>query len=461
MLLICVLAVGCRIDTDRDLFETALTQAKQADKLTDALALTGGTTHPGGIPDADGGPTLESIRGSVGLLANTEFVFALTGREDEAEAISVVFGITYASRHVEVPLEPGPAPGVYRLSGTIGEVPKGTWTASVAFVDGDGRVGAPLVLRLDVTGKQAAISESLTLAPHAGATRAIAFGSGAATGTLVTGGHDNQLFLWDLAVGRRIRRFAGHVDWILDAALTSDGATLISASMDHYVRVWDIASGATVLTIGDALDAVTSVAIAPDDSMFAAGSWDGHIRIYDVNGALQKTLPLGVPVNDLTFGADGKFLVAGLGRTLVPGQMRAFDTSTWEPNCALPFDREVTAVAWDPDGGPDEPRVAAAHGRGEITIISKGCVASEPLVHPERRGDTIPSLAFAPGADRHALFAVTLTGELDVWRPDQAQLARTIVISLPAMAVAFSPDGSFVALGAESGATRVLDISDL
>jgi WD40 repeat protein len=80
--------------------------------------------------------------------------------------------------------------------------------------------------------------QTLTLIGHRGAVNTMAFSPDGAT--LLTGGDDMQMILWDTSNGQPLRRFTGHTGPILAVAFSNDGRSAISASNADGVYVWRI-----------------------------------------------------------------------------------------------------------------------------------------------------------------------------------------------------------------------------
>ncbi len=62
---------------------------------------------------------------------------------------------------------------------------------------------------------------------------------------MVSGGGDKQVFLWDVATGRVIRKFRGHdakVNAVQYNQVTGENNVVVSGSYDKSVRIWDCKS---------------------------------------------------------------------------------------------------------------------------------------------------------------------------------------------------------------------------
>ena len=129
-----------------------------------------------------------------------------------------------------------------------------------------------------------------------------------------------------------------HTAAIRALAVSPDGSLALTASEDKTARVWEVATGRLLRTIRPTVAAgkvgmLYAAAIAPDGRTAALGGWtraegDGGQQIFLVNlrtGAFLRILEVGPQVvNFLAFSPDGQRLVAHLGGTY---GLRVFRTS--------------------------------------------------------------------------------------------------------------------------------------
>lgn len=144
--------------------------------------------------------------------------------------------------------------------------------------------------------------------------------------TIVSGGVDKTLFLWDTAEQRIIRKFTGHHQAINAVSFGGvESCIVASASYDRSLRLWDSRSGERypLMILTDAKDSVTSVSIV--DTMICSGSVDGFIRTYDVRkGILRSDTYNKSPVGSVRLSCEARtILAASLDSTL-----RLYDVRT-------------------------------------------------------------------------------------------------------------------------------------
>lgn len=217
---------------------------------------------------------------------------------------------------------------------------------------------------------------------------------------------------------------------------------------------------------------IKALAISPDDSYFAVGSIDKNIRIYktDAKGAYQevqrlktKTGFLDSEIGYLSISPDGKFLAAATvdtgNKVFIYGitggptfsYLGAFKTNeAFGEIDTLPFIRSLAL-------GPDGRLAVATDERVKVLPLNKD--------GPDPDGETfllevdegeVKALAFSP--DGAYLAIATDAGWLQVYgkhESDMKKVADRNDLCTPLVSVAFSPDGKLIAGGGLEGSLNV------
>ena len=126
----------------------------------------------------------------------------------------------------------------------------------------------------------------VTFPAHAPGVAGVAFSADG--GRLLTAGRDRAVGVWDAATGKPVRSFRGHEDAVWAVAAAPTGPGLVSAGLDGTVRVWDPDGPAEWRSWAVAAEEVT--ALAPAGGRLFVGSRDGTVVAVDL--ATGKTWPV-------------------------------------------------------------------------------------------------------------------------------------------------------------------------
>ncbi len=96
-----------------------------------------------------------------------------------------------------------------------------------------------------------------------------------------------------VAVGWNVRAFdttrdaeretlRGHKGQVSSVAFTTDGRTLVTGGWDETVRLWDVPTGRETACFDLAIGKVNAIAVSPDGTRLAAGSLDGRLALFDL-----------------------------------------------------------------------------------------------------------------------------------------------------------------------------------
>ncbi|MEG4589431.1 serine/threonine-protein kinase [Microcoleus sp. MOSTC5] len=123
-----------------------------------------------------------------------------------------------------------------------------------------------------------------------------------------SGGGDNNVILWDLKTGRRMRTIPAHKAVVNAIAFSGDGKTLASGSDDKTIRLWNVSTGSRLRTLSGHAGGVNAIALSRDGKTLASGSDDKTLRLWNLGtGEVRRIITgHGGPVNAVAFSPNGQ-----------------------------------------------------------------------------------------------------------------------------------------------------------
>ncbi len=160
--------------------------------------------------------------------------------------------------------------------------------------------------------------------------------------------------VWDVATGRQLLK-ATHAgasepltpqQWILDAALSSNGQLLAYAARgDSVARVWSVDSGREILELKHD-SAVAAVSFSADGTKLGTGSYDGTARVWELpSGRELQRVPHAGGAEVVTFLPGGRFAASGMDGSVSVSELRRADRPAY-----LEVPADVRSAAFSPDG---------------------------------------------------------------------------------------------------------------
>jgi WD40 repeat protein len=270
--------------------------------------------------------------------------------------------------------------------------------------------------------------------------------------TIVSGGSDGTVRLWDTS-GKAIGQpFKGHEGGVNSVAFSPDGKTIVSGSDEGTVRLWDTSGKA----IGQPFKAhklwVSSVAFSPDGKTIVSGGGDGTVRLWDTSSGKALGQPFKAHkggVSSVAFSPDGKTIVSGgSDKTL-----RLWDTSG--KAISQPFKAHkggVSSVAFSPDG----KTIVSGSDDGTVRLWdTSGKALGQPFKGHE---GGVNSVAFSP--DGKTIVSGSDDGTVRLWDTSGQAIGQPFKGHEGWVnSVAFSPDGKTIVSGSDEGTVRLWDTS--
>ena len=186
-----------------------------------------------------------------------------------------------------------------------------------------------------------ATGTSLATLPHSRPVSSVSFSPDGTT--LVSGSGDNNVRTWAVATGELIDTFMGHTRAVSSVSFSPDGKIIASGSLDKTVRLWRADEGEAIATLQGHENGVTRLLFSPDGSILASAAMDQAVNVWDVTtGRSLATMLQTDTAASVSFSPDGRFLATSDDKTV-----ELWDTSTW----TLPRAQSVTIISGDNQEG--------------------------------------------------------------------------------------------------------------
>lgn len=269
--------------------------------------------------------------------------------------------------------------------------------------------------------------------------------------------------LWDTKTGEVLRTFEGQHRVIEEVSFSPDGNTILSASTYGIAELWNASTGQRIRNIelcdggdctvdDDELQDhighrmfISDASFSPDGSTILSASSDGTVKLWDMaTGTLVRTLgeysdnELDDGILSASFSPNGKLIM-----TITPKAITFWNVETGgrlhqETRANL----SGTIAAFNPNGSTVAISTASFPHQLKILDANTG----QTLRTFEVGQFSVGSLAFSP--DGSTLAVGNSAGAVSLWNPETGQQLRTLTQRGAFVdAIAFSPDGKNLAIG--------------
>jgi WD40 repeat protein len=269
-----------------------------------------------------------------------------------------------------------------KLASRIRSLPERTWSIAISpdgksLAAASGEPGVLGELRVYSLGENAVVSQPRVLERIGDMMLTVRFSPDGKT--LVAGGADNAIRVYDLQTWQKKLSIEQHADWVTDLAFSPDGKDLASASRDKSARVFDLATGSMESAYLGHSDAVLAVVWAADGKQLFTAGQDRAIHVWE-KAKPDKSLAK-MPVNEgdvYKLAIQGETLLACCTDHTLRGYSVKTRALAWKsPTADWPY-----ALAISPTGS----EVAVGNYDGEVEVFQTSKRALQFLAAPGKGG---------------------------------------------------------------------------
>jgi len=257
----------------------------------------------------------------------------------------------------------------------------------------------------------------------------------------LTGGE--HLYLWDLnrPTNAPPRRWLPHQMGIWTARFSPDGNTVATASSDQTLRLTDVDSLQTRVVLRGHESEVWTATFSPDGKLIATGGKDQKVMLW--SGLPRK------PSNTFPHRRVVRPFFSPDGSQLITGSPTGTNSQLWSLNHVVePMTIPGARVMGFSLDGRRFVRWAAGGKALEFQAIDSTNCIRVPLDGCDENSKGLQIQGFS--ADWKFIFAIDELGRIGVWHAESGKLRKGLVgPSPPISAGALSPDGHYLAIGAQ------------
>ena len=262
---------------------------------------------------------------------------------------------------------------------------------------------------------------------------------------LASSGVDGGIKIWSAGSWQHLGTIGGHDNSVNAIAISPDGRLLASGSSDATVRLWSFPDGELVHTLQDRKKSVIAVTFSGDGRLVAAASHGRRAPVWGCDGRLVRSILAGTQnLSSVALSPDGHFLAtAGL----------VGDISVW----SLPKGQLVATLATQAAAAGslqfiDSGRELVSLGYQQDVIMWDTVTWQRSRTYAMDRWG-VRSLVVSPD---EALLGLGMRGMLQLRSTIDMELQAELAVSTPVVsAIAFSPDGQWLAVAAADRRVRI------
>ncbi|MCS7211096.1 MAG: WD40 repeat domain-containing protein, partial [Chloroherpetonaceae bacterium] len=266
-----------------------------------------------------------------------------------------------------------------------------------------------------------------------------------------------KVIISNAATAEEIQSLSGHSmkEFVNHVAFSPDGSKLATASSDMTSKIFDVKTGKELYALEGHKQSVNRVAFSPDGTKLATASSDKTIIVWDVRTGEKLKVLKGheQSVTFVGFSPDGEFLVS----SGVDAVIHYWDTQNWKKVKTLKgHTHNVTCAAFSADS-----KLMATSSWDKTVKLWRFKEGTE-IKTLTGHANGVDSVAFNFDDKNLATTSynrVSKICEIKLWDVDSGQEIQSLVGQF--YAVAFSPDGSTMAVASGDKTVKLLSSPEL
>ncbi|OQS01486.1 WD domain-containing protein [Achlya hypogyna] len=267
--------------------------------------------------------------------------------------------------------------------------------------------------------------------------------------SIASGSYDGHTRLWS-PTGELLHEMQHHQGPVFAVRWSPSNNLLLSASYDSTVALWDVAASRKVAQIRVHDDAAILDACWKDNQTFATCSSDTTIRLTSVGEAAPSMILRGHAdeINSIKWNPSATLLASCSDDCTV---------KVWSPtetNCVLDLKehtKDVYTIRWSPDVGGRPVRLASS---SFDTTVKLWDVESGKCVMTHAHDNPVYAIAFSPNGDY--LASGSISGIVQVWSMTDGSLVKSYKATGDIFEVNWNHDGTLLSACFSTGDVHIM-----